>query len=201
MKPVPRTAKAKSRGKSRAAKPKEAQAKPKASAKPRLTLVPAPKQAALRATPPSRRRSKSSEQRPSAKSTPPPKLRKKPLTPEEQARTAYDSEVLSVLRDEFPIDDRAASDDKIRRRLRDKSLGAFDVQRVATLRRLKDQLQTELSSGPKSGHFTGTHGLYANPEDFDHAELIRDYWEAYPTVSPEAIAGFVPLAVYLYYLR
>jgi hypothetical protein len=132
---------------------------------------------------------------------PPVPKRTKPPTRAEQQRTAYDSEVLAVLREELGSDDGAGIDAKIRRRLRDKKLGAYDSVRVAALRRFKDELQSELSSGPQSGHFTSSHGLYANPEDFDHTRLIRDYTRAYPTVSPEAIAGFIPLAVYFYYLR
>lgn len=127
--------------------------------------------------------------------------RTKPLTPAEKRRAAYDSEVLAVLREESSDNDVTRSDAEIRRRLREKSLGSFESARVSTLRRFKDALQSELSSGPQSGHFTSAHGLYANPEDFDHARLIRDYTRSFPTLSPEAIAGFIPLAVYFYYLR
>jgi hypothetical protein len=137
--------------------------------------------------------------RPEPAAAPVPK-RKKALTRAEQRSTAYDSEVLAVLREELGSDG-AGTDAKIRRRLRDKALGEYDSARVAALRRFKDELQSELSSGPQSGHFTSNHGLYANPEDFDHTRLIRDYTRAYPTLSPEAIAGFIPLAVYFYYLR
>ena len=127
--------------------------------------------------------------------------RKKPLSTAEKRRAAYDSEVLAVLREESSGKAVAGSDSEIRRRLREKSLGSFEPARVSALRRFKDTLQSELSSGPQSGHFTSPHGLYANPEDFDHARLIRDYTRSFPTLSPEAIAGFIPLAVYFYYLR
>lgn len=179
----------------------------KAKSKARLSLVPPPQpakppRAALKPqrVPKSEPVTKPNALRPEAKPPPSPK-RTKPLTPEEQQRAAYDSEVLAVLREELDAGDVVGSDTEIRRRLREKSLGDFEATRVSTLRRFKDELQTELSSGPHSGHFAGNHGLYANPEDFDHARLIRDYTRSYPTLSPEAIAGFIPLAVYFYYLR
>jgi len=182
-----------------------ASSKPKKSTpKPRLSLVPKAEPASPpKAAPKSKRLTKpEAASKPAAEKVgPAPKHRTKPLTPAEQHRAAYDSEVLSILRVEFDGEDVADSDAKIRRRLREKSLGEYDTKRVAILRRFKDQLQSELSSGPQSGHFTSAHGLYANPEDFDHARLIRDYTRSYPTLSPEAIAGFVPLAVYFYYLR
>lgn len=179
----------------------------KAKSKARLSLVPPPQpakppKAALKSqrVPKSEPVTKPNALRPEAK-TPPLAKRTKPLTHEEQQRAAYDSEVLAVLREELDAGDVADSDAKIRRRLLEKSLGAFEPARVTALRRFKDELQSELSSGPQSGHFAGNHGLYANPEDFDHARLIRDYTRSYPSLSPEAIAGFVPLAVYFYYLR
>lgn len=177
--------------------------KPKAPPKSVATRARPEKPAARRgpAPRPKRRAKPARTKKPPTKTTPPPRPSIESLTPEERAQAAYDGEVLAVLRDEFPSDDRAAYDAKIRERLRRKALGPFDAERVATLRRLKDALQAELSSGPTSGHFTEPHGLYANPDDFDHDELVRAYSEAYSSVSPLAIAAFVPLAVYLYYLR
>lgn len=197
--PVARTAKSNVGVKKKATKRVGNVAKLTVVTKAGLRVLPSPKQrAAAPSKAKSSRRSKAAER---PKTTPPPKPRKKAPTPEERARAAYDGEVLAVLRDEFPNDDQALTNEKIRARLREKSLGAFDAARVDTLRRLKDDLQSELSSGPRSGHFTGAHGLYANPEDFDHAELVNDYTAKYPRVSSEAIAAFIPLAVYLYYLR
>ena len=191
----------------KAPSPKPKKAKAKAKARARLSLVPPPQPAKpAKAAQKSKQVAKSdpvtkpNAMRPEANSPAPPK-RTKPLTAAEKQRAAYDSEVLAVLREEFGSDDVSGSDAKIRRRLREKALGDFEPTRVSVLRRFKDELQSELSSGPQSGHFTSTHGLYANPEDFDHARLIRDYTRSYPTLSPEAIAGFIPLAVYFYYLR
>jgi hypothetical protein len=197
-----RVAKVKPSGrKAPAAKP------PKAKAKPRLSLVPPPPPAA-----PAKAAQKSKRAQPADPVTKPNGMRSEPMampapkrtkpqTQAERRQAAYDSEVLAVLREELGNDGAAGTDAKIRRRLREKALGSYDPARVAALRRFKAELQSELASGPQSGHFTSPHGLYANPEDFDHTRLIRDYTRAYPTLSPEAIAGFIPLAVYFYYLR
>jgi hypothetical protein len=213
VKAGPRAARGKPAAKTRPAgakpaAPKTASPTPaRKKVKARLSLVPPPRPAK-----PSPGGKKSKRNSPSDPVTKPhamrPELelplvpkRTKPLTATEKRRAAYDSEVLAVLREESSTKDVAGSDAQIRRRLREKSLGSFEPARVATLRRFKDALQSELSSGPQSGHFTSTHGLYANPEDFDHGRLIRDYTRSFPTLSPEAIAGFIPLAVYFYYLR
>jgi hypothetical protein len=179
---------------------------PKSKAKPRLSLVPPPRPAKLAKVAQKSKRSQQTDPvtKPNGMRSEPmavPAKRTKPQTQAERRQAAYDSEVLAVLREELGSDGAAGTDAEIRRRLREKALGSYDAARVAALRRFKAELQSELASGPQSGHFTSPHGLYANPEDFDHARLIRDYTRAYPSLSPEAIAGFVPLAVYFYYLR
>src|SRR5262245_44276487 len=50
-----------------------------------------------------------------------------------ESRT-YEDEVLAVLAYEFSPDDRADSDRKIKRRLREKKLGKFEPQRIEVLR-------------------------------------------------------------------
>lgn len=117
------------------------------------------------------------------------------------ALVAYESEVLSVLAAEPAGGNRRQADAEIRRRLRDKQLGSFDRTRVESLRSFKKALADEIHLGSSSSYFSGSHGLYANPEDFDHARLAEDFVERFPGISHEAIAAFIPIAVYYYYLR
>jgi hypothetical protein len=122
--------------------------------------------------------------------------------PASAEQTKYDNEALAVLAYEFRnIDPPEEAERKIKRRLRDKKLGAYDAARFAAIRRFKDELQDELHKADKSGYYTGRHGHYANPADFDHVRLIRDFARRHPTVAKDSIARFVPFAVYIYYLR
>jgi hypothetical protein len=114
---------------------------------------------------------------------------------------AYESEALSVLASESAADDPARANAEIKRRLRDKKLGPYERSRVEALRAFKMALADEIHRGSSSSYFTGSHGLYASPEDFDHARLARDFTERYPGISHEAVAAFIPIAVYYYHLR
>ena len=114
---------------------------------------------------------------------------------------AYESEALSVLASEFPADKPGKADAEIQRRLRDKKLGPYEHSRIEALRAFKIALADEIHRGSSSSYFTGSHGLYASPEDFDHARLANDFTERYPGISHEAVAAFIPIAVYCYYLR
>jgi hypothetical protein len=111
-------------------------------------------------------------------------------------QTKYDDEALAVLAYEFRnIDPPEEAERKIKRRLRDKKLGAYDAERFAVIRRFKDELQDEISRADRSDYYTGRHGNFANPADFDHARLIRDFARRYPSVARDSIARFVPFAV------
>jgi hypothetical protein len=114
---------------------------------------------------------------------------------------AYESEVLSVLASELTGDDPREADAKIEQRLRVKQLGAFDSARVEALRSFKTELADEIHRGSRSLYFTGAHGLYASPEDFDHQRLVNDFSKKHPDISHEAVTAFIPIAVYWYYLR
>jgi hypothetical protein len=114
---------------------------------------------------------------------------------------AYESEALSVLASESAANDPGKANAEIKRRLRDKKLGPYEHSRIEALRAFKMALADEIHRGSSSSYFTGSHGLYASPEDFDHARLARDFTERYPGISHEAVAAFIPIAVYYYYLR
>jgi hypothetical protein len=118
------------------------------------------------------------------------------------AKAAHDDEVLAVLAYEFlSVDAPDVADRKIKRRLREKQLGAYEPERIQAIRELKNALQAELHKGPASAYYAGAHGQYSDPADFDQRRLIDEYAAAHPVVSKVSIAGFVPFAVYLYYLR
>jgi len=51
-------------------------------------------------------------------------------------------------------------------------LQEYDEDRVAKLRKLKDELKVEFQKGPNSTYFTGTHGKFVDPRDFDLERMI-----------------------------
>jgi hypothetical protein len=112
-----------------------------------------------------------------------------------------DAVILEVLAYEFGFDDRAQAEGKIRRRLRYYGLGPYQQERIDLLRRLKDEIQSEIPRWEQSRYFVGRHGAYAAMEDFDGDRLTRDLSGSYPDLPQEEIAAFVPAAIYLYYLR
>jgi hypothetical protein len=114
----------------------------------------------------------------------------------------HDSECLAVLAYEFQtIDPPEEAERKIKRRLREKRLEAYNPLRFQEIRRFKNELQDELHKADKSDYYTGRHGPFANLADFDHARLVRDFALRHPTVSKRSIAGFMGFAIYIYYLR
>ena len=93
------------------------------------------------------------------------KKKKKPAT--------YEGEVLAVLAFEFDFSDRAESERKIKRHLRDKKLGPYDQDRIDILRRFKDDLRKELGKCNRSQFYTGFHGKYADMLDWDFGALLH----------------------------
>jgi hypothetical protein len=114
---------------------------------------------------------------------------------------SYESEALSVLAFEFPTSNLAESERKIKRRLRDKKLGTYDQGRIDALRAFKDDVQQELGKDSRSKYYTHSHGQYADLQDWDIEQLTRYMMERHPGVSETVIGGFLPYAIYLYYLR
>jgi hypothetical protein len=112
-----------------------------------------------------------------------------------------DAVILDVLGYEFAFDEHLGAERKIRRRLRYDGLGPYQQERVNLLRRFKDEVQSEIHRGGQSRYFVGSHGKYAAMEDFDGGRMVQDLAQSYPEIPREEIAAFVPLAVYLYYLR
>jgi hypothetical protein len=123
------------------------------------------------------------------------------------AAAEYEIWVLELLAHEFPSSDPNETERKIRRKFRDKKLGAYDPSRVATLRSLKNVVQPEVLRGAKSAYYVGPRGKpdargqpYADPADFDRERMTRDYAAAFPGIPGEAIRQFVDIAVFLYHV-
>ena len=112
-----------------------------------------------------------------------------------------ESEALHILAMEFSFSDRAESERKIKRRLRDKKLGPYDQDRVNVLRAFKDDVQQELDKPKDSRFYNGPSGKYVDPQDWDFAALWAELEKRHPKVSPSVIGEFLPYAIFLYYLK
>ena len=113
----------------------------------------------------------------------------------------YDYAVFGILVYEFDADEIPKNDQKIRRALKRKQLGAFDEERIGQLRRLKDELRRELQLGPKSKFYRGATSLYASPEDFEQARLVDEMAQRYPKVDGVDLGRMLSLSLYVHYLR
>jgi len=113
----------------------------------------------------------------------------------------YESEALFRLAYEFSFSKKEETDTEIKSALKRKKLGGFDAKRIAVLRQLKDELQSEIHKWGKSDYFTHNHSQHADPQDFDVPRLAGDMIRKYPTIPKEEIENFVPYAIYVYYLR
>ncbi len=116
-------------------------------------------------------------------------------------QASYEREVLKVLLDEFTDAQRLERPRKLKRRLREKGLGPFDVNRVEKLQVLKDELILEIDKDRSSSFFTERLGRAAHLEDWNVDGLCHHLSQEHPTVSMESIRWFVPWALYQYYLR
>jgi hypothetical protein len=113
----------------------------------------------------------------------------------------YDGEVLSVLAYEFPFSKKKEIEDRIKNRLKEKKLGTYDANRTEVLRRLKNDLQLEVSKSTKSTYYKRSHGEFCDIRDFDVSKLTDDMSKQHPSISREIIENFVSYSVYVYYLR
>ena len=112
----------------------------------------------------------------------------------------YEIEALDALAYEFPCSNKTEAETKIQGRLKRKKLGKYDPERINLLRRLKDELQQEISKGEKSAWFTCRHDKYVDMRDFYIDQLTKTMIERYPKVPKKEIEHFVPFCVFLYYL-
>lgn len=114
---------------------------------------------------------------------------------------AYDRAVLEVLLMEFSHSNRADIDDQIRQRLQRERLGPWDEERIERLRRLKDDLQSEISPIHPSHFKREGGGEYAKIEDWDRGALLEHFKLRHPQVSERALEDILVRAIYYYYLR
>ena len=124
----------------------------------------------------------------------------------DKPNVSYDTEVLSILIYEFSKVARQETDEKIAKRLQRKKLGSFDRARIEVLRKLKDELQSEILKGSRSVYYDGPTSRkeqmsrYVELHDFDIPQMTIDAVRRYPKIPKPTIRWFVPFSVFVNYL-
>jgi hypothetical protein len=113
----------------------------------------------------------------------------------------YDFICFTNLAYEFNPQEKKEIEKKIKRRLKYYQLGNYNQERVDYIRRLKNDLHTEITSGQKSVYFNKSKSIYAALENFDITRMAFDYLKKYERIDKHEMAGMINFAVYLYHLR
>lgn len=113
----------------------------------------------------------------------------------------YDFICFTSLAFEFGADNTKEIENKIRRQLRYYKAGQYDQLRIEYIRRLKNELQLEISNCISSPYFKKNPSAFSEFEDFDLDKMVIDYSVKYPDIQEELLVCMINFAVYLYHLR
>lgn len=90
---------------------------------------------------------------------------------------------------------------KIKRRLTYYKLPAYDHERLAYIRSLKNKVYDEISRLSDSSYYQRGASIYAELSDFDVERMASDLLKIYTTIDREEMIRMLNFALYLYYLR
>lgn len=119
----------------------------------------------------------------------------------EEHENTYEFVCFSDLAYEFDFSEKKEAERKIKRRLKYYKLGEYDQERVDYVRRLKDELYSEISSQSKSKYFQKSKSNFADLEDFNFERMLADYTETYERITKSDMGRILNFAIYLYHLR
>lgn len=106
-----------------------------------------------------------------------------------------------VLAFEFRGNSIEENNKKIRRNIGAKVFDSLPDDWLPNLRALKNSLLTEISKFERSKYHNGKKDKYADMSHFEIEKMVTDYCELFPSIDKKLIEGFIPYAIYLYYLR
>jgi len=112
-----------------------------------------------------------------------------------------DLAIFQYLAYEMPGEDSKKTNEKIRRKLRRSGLGDYDQAQVDRLRSLRDDLEQEIRKFDRSQYYKPSQIEFASLDKFDCERMVRDFGNAYPSVSRSDVGSIVGFALYYYYLR
>ena len=121
--------------------------------------------------------------------------------PRVKEQVSYEAAALHFLISEFPHTDPKTTEKKINRKLRRDKLGAYDLERIDRLRRLKNEVVAELVKPETSRYYSKGPSEYADLNDFEIERMIKFWRTRFAEVEEDDMQSFIFNAVYLYYLR
>ena len=119
----------------------------------------------------------------------------------QKKKETYDYICFTDLAYEFAISDRKDVEKKIKRRLKYYDLGDYDQKRVEYIRKLKNELVSEIRLTTKSRYFNKSKSEFADLADFDTQKMKVYFLDKFNEVSEPDMEGILNFAIYIYYLR
>lgn len=114
--------------------------------------------------------------------------------------TYYDV-CFSVLVYDFIDKDKKETKRKLKRKLKYYGLGDYDEEKIEYIRKLKDEIHSEIKLENKSKYYIKTIGNVAELKDFNIEEMKSSLLKKYNLVRESDMISFLEFSVYLFYLR
>ena len=96
---------------------------------------------------------------------------------------------------------KKAIEKKIRRRLKYHKHDAYDQRRVDYIRKLKNDLATEIALNSASKYYRKSDGIYADRNDFNVYLMVTDYCAFFPGIDDAEMTNIINFAIYAFHLR
>jgi hypothetical protein len=116
-------------------------------------------------------------------------------------KPTYNFICFSDLAYEFDPAQKKVVEKKIRRRLKYYKLDAYDQHRVDDIRKLRNDLATEIGLNSASRYYQKSGGMYADRDDFNIPQMVADYGVSFPGIDNADMTDVVNFAIYIFYLR
>src|SRR4051812_41206041 len=108
-----------------------------------------------------------------------------------QKGQTYDFICFTDLIYEFDFSEKMEVEKKIKRRLKYHKLGDYNQGRVDYIRKIKNDLHSEISSGNKSKYFNKTKSEYTELSDFNIEGMTSDYFKKYNKVDKDEMKAMI----------
>jgi hypothetical protein len=102
---------------------------------------------------------------------------------------------------EFDIIEKTEIEKKIKRQLKYYKLEEYNQEIVDYIRRIKNDLYSEISLTTKSKYFHKSKSNYADLADFDFEQMVIDYNGKYNKIDKNELVGMINFAIYLFHMR
>jgi len=116
-------------------------------------------------------------------------------------KPTYDFICFSDLVYEFDPSQKKVIEKKIRRRLKYHKLDVYDQDRVDYIRKLRNDLATEIGLNSASRYYQKSSGKYADRADFNIHQMVVDFCASFSRINNDEMTDLINFAIYIFYLR